>query len=307
MQRNNDGMYELDKLSIIPRDTVGRKQKIWLRDGNDEFLFKTGSSNYEIYAEMIFSEIAMQCNMASAHYDIAIYNGYVGVVTPSFLREGDIIVSGEDLCMCAKILSPEFKFTNSIDNIYDMMKILTNRDYDIENLRIELLKTWLFDGLICESDRNYSNWSIIVNGDKIRVAPIYDSSTMCMLNNNIYTIINSVKNEHEIDLLINSIKFQLRRKQTDKDNDFLNSFSELCYEEPELVEQFINCLDNVDCMKAIKNIEDRINLKDEAKFRIPWECGFWINKVLSMRIDSLKRIYIKSKEKNSSIEKILKI
>lgn len=297
------GIIILDEFKRLSKDEVGRKQKFWLEYNNKEYLFKTGASNYEIFAEVISAELAHQCNLDTADYDIAIYNGYVGVVTPSFLREGDIILSGEDLFKYAKLFSPETKFDNSIDSIVQMLKLCTSRDYDIEKIRLQLTKTWLFDGLICESDRNFSNWSIIINGNDIRVAPIYDCSTMCRMNNDISSLVRTVRDEQDINSMINSIKFQLRRKVTDKDDDFITSFSNFCVEEPLLAEQFIELLNNIDCGKAINNIENRMNKDNESSFEIPWECNFWINKILKIRIEVLKSIYICSKQQIESIEK----
>lgn len=303
MKRNEIGILVLDSFNKVIKKEVGRKQKNWLENNGKEYLFKTGASNYEIFAEVISAELAHQCNLSTADYDIAIYNGHIGVVTPSFLKPGDIILSGEDLFKYAKLFSPESKFYNSIDSIVDMLKLCTSRDYDIENIKKELTKIWLFDGLICESDRNFSNWSIIINGNNIKVAPIYDCSTMCRMNNDINSLIRNVRDENDIISMVSSIKFQLKRKQEDRDDDFLDAFHSFCKEEPVIAKQFIDSLDMIDVNKAIENIEKRMNEKNDNLFQIPWEINFWINKIIKIRIEILRSIYKYSLEKIETIEK----
>ena len=298
MKRNEMGIIILDDCTRLSKAEVGRKQKVWLQHENKEYLFKTGASNYEIFAEVIASELAHQCGFNTADYDVAVYNNYVGVVTPSFLKNGDIILSGEELFKYARFFRPDIKFDNSIDSIVEMLKLCTSRDYDIEKIRIELTKIWLFDGLICESDRNFSNWSIIINGNDIRVAPIYDCSTLCRMNNDIGSLVRTVKDEQDLNSIVNCIKFQLKRKTTDKEDDFLTAFYNFCVEETILAEQFIEMINNIDCDQAIINIENRMNKDNGSSFEMPCECSFWINKILKIRIETLKSIYTSSKEKN---------
>lgn len=287
--RNKNGCLILDGCEELERLEKGRKEKCWLKFNNKEYLFKTGASGYEIWAELISSELAKQCNLNTADYDLAIYKGNYGVVTPSFLIDGDIILSGEDLYKYSQLLNPNMKFDNSIENIINILRTCTSRDYDIERIRLQLTRIWLFDGLIYESDRNFSNWSIIINGNNIRMAPIYDCSTMCMMNNNVNSIINNVRTEQEILNITDSIKYQLKRKSTDDDDNFLHSFSVFCTEEPEIAKSFIDSLNNIDFDKVIEIIEKRIDI--ERKVEIPWECKFWINKLLTLRIRDLKSMY----------------
>lgn len=303
MIRNEMGIIILDDFNRVIKNEVGRKQKNWLENNGKEYLFKTGASNYEIFAEVISAELARQCNLSTADYDIAIYNGHIGVVTPSFLNPGDTILSGEDLFKYAKLFSPESKFNNSIDNIVDMLKLCTSRDYNIEEIKEQLTKIWLFDGLICESDRNFSNWSIIINGNDIRIAPIYDCSTMCRMNNDINSLIRNIRDENDLISMVSSIKFQLKRKQDDKDDDFFESFDCFCKEEPNTAKQFIESLDMIDVNKAIETIEKRMKGSSDNLFNIPWEISFWINKILKIRIEILRSIYEYSTEKIETIEK----
>ena len=72
MKRDNEGRIILDDLKIVNNYVEGRKPKIWLSDGKNLYLFKTHAINYENYAELIASELAKQCGLNTASYDLAI-------------------------------------------------------------------------------------------------------------------------------------------------------------------------------------------------------------------------------------------
>lgn len=298
MNRNEMGLIILDDLNRLEKEEAGRKKKVWLEKDNKEYLFKAGASNYEIFAEVISSELAKQCGIETAEYDIAIYNGIIGVVTPSFLKTGDNILSGEELYDLSKSINPNLIPENSIENILKILSFCTSRQEEIEKLKEKLTYIWLFDGLIYESDRNFSNWSIIINGRDVKMAPLYDCSTMCRMNNNIHSLINSLSMGHDVNTLMSSMKFQLKRKSIDNEDNFIDSFHEFCIEEPEIAGDFIKSLDNINVEKACESIEQRMSDNGEKTFEFPWECSFWINKIINQRIITLKNIYELTKTHN---------
>ena len=77
MVRNQHGFIILDEAIEIENNLVnkGRKPKTWLLFENEEYLFKTNSSNYEIWSELLASELGKQCKIEMAEYDIGIYKG----------------------------------------------------------------------------------------------------------------------------------------------------------------------------------------------------------------------------------------
>lgn len=62
MVRNQHGFIILDEAIEIENNLVnkGRKPKTWLLFENEEYLFKTNSSNYEIWSELLASELGKQ-------------------------------------------------------------------------------------------------------------------------------------------------------------------------------------------------------------------------------------------------------
>lgn len=134
MNKNEMGLIILDDLNRLDKIEAGRKKKVWLEKDNKEYLFKAGASNYEIFAEVISAELAKQSGIETAEYDIAIYNGIIGVVTPSFLSEGDVILSGEELYNLAKSANPSLIPENSIENILNILNFCTSRKEEIEKI-----------------------------------------------------------------------------------------------------------------------------------------------------------------------------
>lgn len=169
MKRDNEGRIILDNFKKIDDYVEGRKRKQWListEEGNEtKYLFKYDSINYELYSELIASELAKQIGLEAANYDLATLNGINGLLTQSFLRQGDILVSGREvLADGAKIAKVNNLGTtiglNSLDSIVTSLSLRYNFT-NINEIITDLLKMWCLDLLILESDRNETNWSII--------------------------------------------------------------------------------------------------------------------------------------------------
>ena len=237
--RDKEGRLLLDNCSKINDYISGRKKKTWLIMNGKKFLFKSGGSNYEVYAELISCELAKQCGFSTAFYDIAIMNGETGVLTPSFLNRGDIIISGDQYLNNARSVAFQNNFNmdfrkNSIDNVLSAVSILESGYDDIaEVILFRLLQLWCFDLAIMESDRNNTNWSLIKNiNGYVTLAPIYDCSTMCMLNNDISSFKSCLRNESQIFSIINSIQYSLKLRTESLDNLFYD-FEFLCVSFPD--------------------------------------------------------------------------
>ena len=182
MVRNEQGFVILDDSKEIQNNLInkGRKAKTWLSFEGNSYLFKTDASNYEIWAELLSYELGKQCKLDMAEYDLGIYKGQYGVISKNFLNQDEFIMSGEVMLEFAqKIMydNNKDKVTNSIEDIIGLLKklsaILENK-YSNDKIVEPLIKMWAFDGLIMESDRNPSNWSIIEKNNEFRLSPMYD-------------------------------------------------------------------------------------------------------------------------------------
>lgn len=308
MLRDKEGRLILDNYQKLNDYITGRKKKVWLsNETGKKFLFKTGGTNYEIYAELISCELARQCGFLSAFYDLAILNGETGVVTPSFLKKGDIIISGEQYLNNARIIALQNNLNinfkeNSIDNILNAVAIQEGCLDDIaEIIMFRLFELWCFDLAIVESDRNSTNWSIIrnING-YISLAPIYDCSTMCLMNNDVEAYVSSSSlsgfmGANKLYNLIDSAEYSLKISNTSNGN-FYEDFEYLCKFFPNEMENIMHCLDKIDVSAAVSTVEARINGDEgDNDFKFPWYVESWLNKVIKIRLETMRCILNNSK------------
>jgi len=80
-------------------EQLGTKTKFWYRDQNGRsMLFKEGRPGTgENWAEKICCELCRLLSIPHANYDLAIWKGRKGVVTPSFVPKGARLVLGNEL------------------------------------------------------------------------------------------------------------------------------------------------------------------------------------------------------------------
>jgi hypothetical protein len=69
-------------------EQLGTKEKYWLRIGEQRYLLKIGRPGTgENWAEKIASELADLFHLRHAHYDLAVWKGCKGVLTPLVVPE----------------------------------------------------------------------------------------------------------------------------------------------------------------------------------------------------------------------------
>ena len=161
---------------------------------------------------------------------------------------------------------------------------------------------WCLDGLLMESDRNATNWSLIRKNKKFQLAPIYDCSTRARMNNDISNLLNNLRDYGMIAKMTDSVKYSLTLHNGDKDDDFLGQFSTFCEIYPEYANDIIQRFKMVDVKKAVNNIESKINKdKNEDEFiSFPFEASLWLEKVIKFRLGDIMAIYKNIIEKSIS-------
>ena len=153
-----------------------------------------------------------------------------------------------------------------------------------------------------ESDRNSTNWAIIQNDNITKLAPIYDCSTMARMNNDVTHLYNNLRNDSDLDAMLNNIKYQMTFTDNDKNDDFLTQFRNFCSQYERLSTQIIDNFSYIDIDKAIKNIENRIN-KDlvDNEVEIPWQVGAWLEKAINHRLADMINIYNDEKRRKNRL------
>ena len=311
-QRDSQGFLNLNNLTKSEHFVNGRKEKIWLKDESDnEYLFKYGASNYEIWAEMIAEDIGKQCGIEMAHYEPARYKHNIGVVTPNFVENNMLLISAERLRKNQiKIMTEGNKPIDllkgiNLDVIMFTLIFNSNLSADTYNdILYELQKRWCFWQLIMESDKNLTNISFISNGCNYKLSPDYDNSTMARLNENITNFLNIIKSDMDIYKLIDDVEQSLAL-DIKNDNKFYSSFTKFCEMYPENAQTIMQQFKNIDLDIVFKTREANLsNNTTGTKVEIPWEVKYWLTKVINIRYHDMQAILKSVLAKNSNKNKI---
>lgn len=229
---------------------------------NDIYYFKE-APNRELVMELISKSIAFILGIPYLDESIAILNDKYGLLSKSYLKVGDKSYNLQSLMQNYFYENNEeelldYKKLASLNNLEDIWFALEDRYEDndiVKKLMDGITNIFMFDLLLRESDRTLKNIEIIENGTDIKLAPLYDTSS-------IFSDTNTKLGIDEEDYLKNDI---------DKLNKFLeysdNSSKEKFY-------SYLETLDSIGIEKIIKETEKENNLiisndlKDEliAKF-----------------------------------------
>jgi hypothetical protein len=303
--RNSNGYIDLDKIpnKVTQQNIIGRKPKAWILLDDTRILFKeTNAYSYEDYSQLFFAEFLEQCGLEHADYDLAIFNGRKGVLSPDFSKEGEILISGKTLLDSLKTTYTENNIDkivcNSVESIVDVLRLINIDEAIINTIRDNMIRTLIFDGTLLETDRNNTNWSIITspfnfeftknpkNGilvplntqmTKVRMAPLSDGSNIFGLNRNvsdIQTKIKNIRDEGTIYSIIGNSKRALFTSSETMDQSFTQELQFVCDEYPHIIRDFIP--------KILSLSVDKANEKVEAKTKTetPFEILIWMDKIL---------------------------
>ena len=275
-------------MNIINLDKIINKDQIRpnFKGSHDIYNFKIDNNTYyfkeapnrELVMELISKSIAFILGIPYLDESIAILNDKYGLLSKSYLKDGDKSYNLQSLMQNYFYENNDeeellyYKKLASLNNLEDIWFALENRyeDNDIVKKLIEgITNIFMFDLLLRESDRTLKNIEIIENDTDIKLAPLYDTSS-------IFSDTNTKLGIDEEDYLKNDI---------DKLNKFLeysdNSSKERFY-------SYLETLDSIGIEKIIEETEKENNLiisndlKDEliAKF----------NERISMFKDNGKRV-----------------
>lgn len=291
------------KVIATPKEMVGKKQKYKILMNDQLYIIKQGAINYEIYAELIAEKLGKQVGIDMAHYEVCEYNDTIGLITPVFLND-----ENEELVMSVKILleasqnicyENNIKYNlkgNTIENIVKAAALFDNR-INIKELINELVKRWIFYGMIMESDKNETNLSFIKNKEAmLRLSPDYDNSTMARMNENINDLINVLGRGKDIFSLTDNIKTALKLDESQSD-EFIVNYREFVNEYGDFYKNIIESFKPLSIDDAIEEVEKENNIE------VPWEVKFWLRKSIEARKNDMFNI-LNAKLSKENIKKI---
>ena len=177
-----------DNAADLP-EQQGTKTKYWVRLKNDnqKMLFKIGRENTgENWAEKVTCELAELFGLPHAHYDLAEWKEYKGIISKNFVPDdGRLIAGNELLSEIHHRYQTDSRYKANDHTIRRIIAYLGNSDIElplnwqvptpiIENVLDVFLGYLLFDAWIANQDRHHENWGVVSYGDKIYLAPTYD-------------------------------------------------------------------------------------------------------------------------------------
>lgn len=171
-------------------EPIGKQQKYWILSFGKRFLYKKagikqdGSFVYNDVSECMAMDIANLIGIKTAEYYLCKKGNENGVITIDFLDNEVGKLKKEEFYDGVYLISqidPGFRNTSLINpktHQYYTLDLVIRSIYQYGLLN-DVLNMVVFDSLIANSDRNPSNYGIIVNheNDTVRFAPLYDSCT----------------------------------------------------------------------------------------------------------------------------------
>ena len=198
---------DISELEPVIPEWMGTKEKDWFagleeywywESEVDYFLFKAGREGTgENWAEKVACELCCLLGLPHAEYDLAIYRGKKGVVTPNFAPLGTRLVLGNEIL--ARYL-PEYETKRRFRHRQHKLRLVTAY---VSDHRIELPIGWngndtidaaigvfigyiVLDAWIANQDRHHENWGVIWDTSDLRthLAPTFDHASSLGRNEN---------------------------------------------------------------------------------------------------------------------------
>lgn len=259
---NLNTLDELDQNKLISAEFSTQKTAFWLDFYNNKVLFKDCKTNKSAYLELINEELIKLINLETAHYDLAKFDNYYGVITYDFKKENykyihlfsillkyykDIILNSN------KLLNKGYKEVDKFNNLIDIKSALEyyfkdnkNKNVIVSKLMIDIVKLFSFDLLMNQTDRHSANYGIFINNDtkEVLLAPVFDYGESLNKNSKYY---NSIVTDSNYFLNENKSKKYIIESFIQK---FPKEYTDIFYEILNIIN--INTLNN-----AIKNVEYR--------------------------------------------------
>lgn len=172
-------------------EQLGTKEKCWFQQGESTmFLFKVGRPNTgENWAEKVCCEIARLLGLPHAEYDLALWGGKQGVITPSLVPEnGRLILGNELLAWVYKTYDPAIRYKSTQHILRRVIAVLQqptigtptgwNRPTQVSDAVGVFAGYLLLDALVCNQDRHHENWGLIGTPEhELTLAPTFDHAS----------------------------------------------------------------------------------------------------------------------------------
>lgn len=177
--------------SFTQLEQLGTKAKFWYPfDENQKALFKAGRPGTgENWAEKVCCEIAHLLGLPHAEYELALWRGTKGVISPSLVpKNGRLILGNELLAWVHKSYEPAARYKTTQHILRRVIAVLQqpsigtpfgwNRPDQVSDAIGVFAGYLLLDALVCNQDRHHENWGLIIIPEQgITLAPTFDHAS----------------------------------------------------------------------------------------------------------------------------------
>lgn len=169
-------------------EPLGTKTKFWFyRNDAPPCLFKVGRPN-EDWSEKVAAELAVALGIPAARVDLAVHDGTYGVVSQTFLRDGEQLFHGNELLLDVRPDYPQhdryhvgqhtvaavFEALDSAGAAASMTPLGGVPDFGAADQFVGYL---MLDALVANTDRHHENWAVVQRGAHRYLAPSYDHAS----------------------------------------------------------------------------------------------------------------------------------
>ncbi len=172
-------------------EQLGTKAKFWYPfDENQKALFKEGRPGTgENWAEKVCCEVARLLGLPHAEYELALWRGTKGVISPSLVpKNGRLILGNELLAWVHKTYEPAARYKTTQHILRRVIAVLQqpsigppfgwSRPDQVSDAIGVFAGYLLLDALVCNQDRHHENWGLIIIPEQgITLAPTFDHAS----------------------------------------------------------------------------------------------------------------------------------
>ncbi len=190
MKNMHDGPYPVIVIrpeSVLEPEVMGSKDKFWYRgeDGSD-WLFKFPQPNTgQHWAEKVAAELADALYLFHARVELAVFEGYRGSATQSFVQDGRELYHGNQI-LAGQVLGydPGKQFgqaDHTLANVFLALERVFKVPGEARKAKERIAEYLVLDALIGNTDRHHENWGILrertPRGWFGMVAPTFDHAS----------------------------------------------------------------------------------------------------------------------------------
>lgn len=174
--------------AILETEELGTKRKFWFDQSQVKCLYKQARPNTgEAWAEKIASELCELLNLPHADYELAIWKGNFGTISPSFLPRNNTLILGNEILVKIEQNYPQSETFGVSEHTLDVViKAIENNSVNLplnwnhpKNIQtaVETFVGYLLlDAWIGNTDRHHENWGFIIN-KVVHLAPTFDHAS----------------------------------------------------------------------------------------------------------------------------------